>query len=147
MTDADAIAFADEVGVWGVCGDDGQPTRTLRDALALAAARSHATLFRPGGFGAQAVWIKFDQIVGLQGQIAQRRLNRVGAGPIIPITEAIGRQGDFNRNGVVRARPQTLCSKEPCRVMVGGDYEPVDDGGRLKSRQILSAQKRPCAGA
>ncbi|UPT61521.1 MAG: hypothetical protein M0D54_13980 [Hyphomonadaceae bacterium JAD_PAG50586_4] len=71
MTDADAIALADEIGIWVVSGEDGEPTRTLREALRLAAARGpNATLFRPGGFGARAVWIKFDQIVRLQSQIA-----------------------------------------------------------------------------
>lgn len=72
MTDAEALALADKVDIWIVSGEEAGAMRTLREALGLCLGRGpSAKLFRPGGFGDQAVWIDAAQAARLHDQLMQ----------------------------------------------------------------------------
>ncbi|MBL8544346.1 MAG: hypothetical protein JNJ63_11125 [Hyphomonadaceae bacterium] len=67
MTEQEALDIADTPAWW--MGPDGprQAMRTLRAALNdMAAHEGRAFLFRPGGFGAAAIWLCSDQISALR---------------------------------------------------------------------------------
>ncbi len=67
MTEAEALEIADTPDWW--MGPDGarDAMRTLRAALADVAAHSgRVFLFRPGGFGAPAVWLSAEDIERLR---------------------------------------------------------------------------------
>ncbi len=73
MTDQDALEIADKPDWW--MGPDGQSAamRTLRQAL--AAVLDHAGrpfLFRPGGFGAPAIWLSAEDIARLHALMRAR---------------------------------------------------------------------------
>lgn len=73
MTDKDALKIADKPDWW--MGPDGprDAMRTLRAAVeAVAGCPGRAFLFRPGGFGASAIWLSAEDIARLQRAFAER---------------------------------------------------------------------------
>jgi hypothetical protein len=65
ISDAELVAIADRLDWWVPNRPDVPRMRTLREAIEEALARDdfeRATLFRAGGFGAPAVWLKADDI-------------------------------------------------------------------------------------
>ncbi len=68
LSDAELVAIADRMDWWIPSWQAAHRMQTLRDAMAEAMARpdfQKVTLFRAGGFGAPAVWLKADDILRL----------------------------------------------------------------------------------
>ena len=71
MTETEAIALADVPDWWIGASAQAQKMRSLREALAEAAAEERPRLFRPGGFGVAAIWLSGEDIHRLHGVLSK----------------------------------------------------------------------------